>query len=174
MSCTGGTFRTDLDKKKLVENSLFAIRFLSVFFDVFHVHFFGFMVICRLDPKMSRANPAYVSGWIWTVRRDRGLLLFGGHFMVLVVVWWSFAVTWGLVHQYVVNLRALVSAPHVPLTRLAYGLRRTNGAGPRRCTAGVTPASVRTWDRRTEARTDCPGPWRPRSGRPHPSFPGLT
>ena len=28
-----------------------------------------------------------------------------------------------------------------------------NGRGPRRCTAGVTPASVRTWDWRTEART---------------------
>ena len=40
-------------KKKLVENSLFAIRFLSVFFDVFHAHFSGFMVICRLDPKME-------------------------------------------------------------------------------------------------------------------------
>ena len=40
------------------------------------------------------ANPAYVSGCIWTARRDRGLLLFGGHVMVLVVVWWSFAGTW--------------------------------------------------------------------------------
>ena len=49
-----------------------------------------------------------------------------------------------------------------------------NGAGPRRCTAGVTPASVRTRDRRTEVRTDCPSPLCPRSGRPHPSFPGVT
>ena len=32
-----------------------------------------------------------------------------------------------------------------------------NGAGPWRCTAGVTPASTRTRDRRTEARTG-PGP----------------
>ena len=31
MFCTRGTFRTELDKKKLVENSLFAICFLSVF-----------------------------------------------------------------------------------------------------------------------------------------------
>ena len=31
-----------------------------------------------------------------------------------------------------------------------------NGAGPRRCTAGVTPASVRTRDRRTEARQTAP------------------
>ena len=31
-----------------------------------------------------------------------------------------------------------------------------NGAGPRRCTAGVTPASTRTQDRRTEARQTAP------------------
>ena len=31
-----------------------------------------------------------------------------------------------------------------------------DGAGPRRCTAGVTPASVRTRDKRTEARTGRP------------------
>ena len=43
--------------------------------------------------KWSRANPANVSGCIWTVRRDRGLLLFGGHLIDLVVVWWPFAVT---------------------------------------------------------------------------------
>ena len=36
------TSNTNLDKKKkLVENSLFAIRFLCVFFDVFHARFFG-------------------------------------------------------------------------------------------------------------------------------------
>ena len=48
-----------------------------------------------------------------------------------------------------------------------------SGAGPRRCTAGVTPASVRTRDRRTEARTG-PGPLCSRNGRPHPGFPGVT
>ena len=32
-----------------------------------------------------------------------------------------------------------------------------SGAGPRRCTAGVAPASVRNWDRRTNARSG-PGP----------------
>ena len=36
-----------------------------------------------------------------------------------------------------------------------------NGAGPRRCTAGVTPASVRTRDRRTEARQTAPVPCAP-------------
>ena len=42
-----------------------------------------------------------------------------------------------------------------------------NGAGPWRCTAGVTPASTRTRDSRTEARTG-PGPLYPRNGkRPH-------
>ena len=46
-----------------------------------------------------------------------------------------------------------------------YGLRGgvANGAGPWRCTAGVTPASTRTWDRTTEARTG-PGPLCPRNG----------
>ena len=42
-----------------------------------------------------------MSGCIWTARRDRGMLLFGGHLVLghvmdLVVVWWSFAVTWRL------------------------------------------------------------------------------
>ena len=42
-----------------------------------------------------------------------------------------------------------------------------NGAGPWRCTAGVTPASTRTRDRWTEARTG-PAPLCPRNGkRPH-------
>ena len=52
--------------------------------------------------------------------------------------------------------------------------RFPDGAGPRRCTAGVTPASVRAQDRRTEARTDCPDHQCPRNGRPHPSFPAPT
>ena len=46
------------------------------------------------------------------------------------------------VQQYAVNLRAWVSAAG------CVGLA-ANGAGARRCTAGLTPASVRTWDRRT-------------------------
>ena len=82
------------------------------------------------------------------------------------------------------NLRAWVSAPHAQLDTASsastlpdsltggIGLA-ANGAGPRRCTAGVTPASVRTRDRRTEARTG-PGPLCPRNGRPHPSSPGVT
>ena len=42
-----------------------------------------------------------------------------------------------------------------------------DGAGPRRCTAGVTPAYTRTRDRWTDARTG-PGPLCPRNGkRPH-------
>ena len=44
-----------------------------------------------------------------------------------------------------------------------------NGAGPWRCTAGVTPASVRTRDRRTEARTG-PGPLCPRNGKRPPTI----
>ena len=84
------------------------------------------------------------------------------------------------VHPYVVNLRAWVSAPHAQLdTRSSastspdspmggIGLA-ANGAGPRRCTAGVTPASTRTRDRRTDARTALCS----RNGR-HPSFPGVT
>ena len=73
------------------------------------------------------------------------------------------------VSNYVVNLRAWASAPHaqldtassastLPDSRTGCVGLAANGAGPRRCTAGVTPASVRTRDRRTEARTDCPGP----------------
>ena len=46
-----------------------------------------------------------------------------------------------------------------------------NGAGPWKCTAGVTSASTRTRYRRTEARTG-PGPLCLRNGRPHPGFPG--
>ena len=88
------------------------------------------------------------------------------------------------VHQYVVYFWAWVSAPHAQLDTASsartspdspsgcVGLT-ANGADPRRCTAGVTPASVRIWDRRTEARTG-PGPLCPRNGRPHPSFPGVT
>ena len=49
-----------------------------------------------------------------------------------------------------------------------------NGAGPRRCTAGVTPASVRTRDRKTQAQRTPPGPLYHRNGRPHPGFPGVT
>ena len=73
------------------------------------------------------------------------------------------------VHAYAVNkVRAWVSASHAHLDTASSasalpdsltGCARlaANGAGPRRCTAGVTPASVRTRDRRTEARTG-PGP----------------
>ena len=96
-----------------------------------------------------------------------------------------------LVHQNVTNVsiltssnyvRAWVSAPHAQLDTASPGSTDSltgcaglaaNGAGPRRCTAGVTPASVRTRDRRTEARTG-PGPLCPRNGRPHPGFPGVT
>ena len=87
------------------------------------------------------------------------------------------------VSMYAVNfVRAWVSAPHAQMDTVSpastdsltgcAGLA-ANGAGPRRCTAGVTPASVRTRDRRTEARTG-PGPLCPRNGRPHPGFPGVT
>ena len=72
------------------------------------------------------------------------------------------------VSNYPVNLRAWVSPPHaqldtssastLPDSRTGCVGLAANGAGHRRCTAGVTPASVRTQDRRTEARTDCPGP----------------
>ena len=79
--CTCGAFNIDLDKK-LVVNSMFAIRFLF-FFEADSIR------------KWSRANPAFVFGCVSTARRDRGLLLFGGHLMDLVVVWWSIAVTWG-------------------------------------------------------------------------------
>ena len=58
------------------------------------------------------------------------------------------------VHPYAVNhVRAWVSAPHAQMDTVSpastdsltgcVGLA-ANGAGPRRCTAGVTPASVRT------------------------------
>ena len=104
MFCTLGTFRTDLDKKNFFENSLFAIRFLSVFFVLFHAHFLGLWSFADSIRKWSRANPASVSGCIWTVHRDRGLLLFGGHLMVLVVVCWSLAVTWGLVWGHLMDL----------------------------------------------------------------------
>ena len=87
------------------------------------------------------------------------------------------------VHPYAVNyVRAWVSAPHAQMDTVSPGSTDSltgcaglaaNGAGPRRCTAGVTPASVRTRDRRTEARTG-PGPLCPRNGRPHPGFPGVT
>ena len=63
--------------------------------------------------------------------------------------------------------------PHVPQP-LLHWVRRlraslalcgvANGAGPWRCTAGVTLASTRTRDRWTEARTG-PGPLCPRNGR---------
>ena len=87
------------------------------------------------------------------------------------------------VHPYTANyVRAWVSAPHAQMDTVSpastdsltgcAGLA-ANGAGPRRCTAGVTPASVRTRDRRTEARTG-PGPLCPRNGRPLPGFPGVT
>ena len=87
------------------------------------------------------------------------------------------------VHPYAANnVRAWVSAPHAQMDTVSpastdsltggIGLA-ANGAGPRRCTAGMTPASVRTRDRRTEARTG-PGPLCSRNGRPHPGFPGVT
>ena len=91
MFCTRGTFNSDLDKKKnLLNNSLFAIRFLCVFFMFSMRVFCGLWSFADSIRKWSRANPAYVSGCIWTARRDRGLLLFGGDLMDLVVVWWSF------------------------------------------------------------------------------------
>ena len=87
------------------------------------------------------------------------------------------------VHPYAVNyVRAWVSAPHAQMDTVSPGSTDSltgcaglaaNGAGPRRCTAGVTPASVRTRDRETEARTG-PGPLCPRNGRSHPGFPGVT
>ena len=63
MFCTRGTFRTDSDKKKLVENSLFAIFFLSVFFFlIFSMRFFFLVLWSFADSirKWCRANPA---GW---------------------------------------------------------------------------------------------------------------
>ena len=78
------------------------------------------------------------------------------------------------VHLYAANyVRAWVSAPHAQMDTVSpastdslTGCARlvANGAGPRRCTAGVTPASVRTRDRRTEART--PPQWQTTSGLP--------
>ena len=68
------------------------------------MHFSGLWTFADSIRKWSRANPAFVSGCIWTARRDRGLLLFGGHVMDLVVVWWSFAVTWGLVWGHLMDL----------------------------------------------------------------------
>ena len=69
------------------------------------------------------------------------------------------------VHPYAVNyVRAWVSAPHAQMDSSEFckylpdsptgcaGLA-ANGAGPRRCTAGVTLACVKTRDRWTEART---------------------
>ena len=44
-----------------------------------------------------------------------------------------------------------------------------NGAGPLECTAGVTPASTRSWDRTTEARTG-PGPLYTRNGKRPPTI----
>ena len=79
------------------------------------------------------------------------------------------------VRLYAVNLRAWMSALHAQVDTASsastlpgsstrcVGLA-ANGAGPRRCTAGMTRASVRTRDRRTEARTG-PGLLCPRNGR---------
>ena len=67
------------------------------------------------------------------------------------------------VHPYAVNyVRARVSGPHALLDTAssASTLRRD-------------PCLVRTRDRWTEARTGS-GPLCTRSGRPHPSFPGVT
>ena len=61
--------------------------------------------------------------------------------------------------------------PHVlqPLLHSARRLRIVcsvvNRARPWRCTAGVTPASTRTRDRWTEARTDCHSPLYHRNGK---------
>ena len=123
----------------------------------------------------SPSSPSYFGSRLWKVQRVRCL-------PVRCTL---------LVHQHVpmcpctsLTLRAWVSAPHAQLDTASsastyqnsltgcVGLA-ANGAGPRRCTAGVTPASVRTRDRRTEARTG-PGPLCPRNGRPHPGFPGVT
>ena len=87
------------------------------------------------------------------------------------------------VHPGAVNyVRTWVSAPHAQMDTVSPGSTASltgcaglaaNGAGPRKCTAGVTPASVRTQDKRTEARTG-PSPLCPRNGRPHPGSPGVT
>ena len=63
-------------------------------------------------------------------------------------------------------VRAWVSAPHVQLDTVG-------PASADSLTAGVTPASVRTRDRRTDARTGH-GPFCPRNGKPHPGFPGVS
>ena len=71
--------------------------------------------------------------------------------------------------NYDANLRAWVSAPHAQMDTASSASTNSltgciglaaDGAGPQRCTAGVTPAFVRTRDRRTEARTG-PGPRAP-------------
>ena len=76
------------------------------------------------------------------------------------------------VHEYIVNLRAWVSAPHIPSTpRVLQAPFQTRlWVAPdwlpteQAEVYGRCDPSVRTRDRRTEARTD----------RPHPSFPGVT
>ena len=125
---------------------------------------------------LSTCSPGPIPGW-------RGTLFYGPPARPLAPLRCTL-----LVHHHDpmcplrVNLRAWVSAPHAQLDTASsvttnsltgcVGLA-ANGAGPRRCTAGATPASVRTRDRRTEARTG-PGPLYPRNGRPHPGFPGVT
>ena len=66
-----------------------------------------------------------------------------------------------------------VCSPRLAGHQVRTRLRVASDWLPRRCTAGVTPASVRHRDRRTEARTS-PGPLCSRNGRPHPTFPGAT
>ena len=69
MFCTRGTFNTDLDKKKLVENSLFAIRFLSVFFLMFSMRvFLRFLVMCGLNPKMDSPQILHMCALVFEQR----------------------------------------------------------------------------------------------------------
>ena len=49
-----------------------------------------------------------------------------------------------------------------------------DGAGPWRCSAGVTTASTRTWDRRTEARQTAPVLCAPAMASNHPRFRELA
>ena len=65
MFYTRGTFRTDFGQKK---NLLMTPCLPSAFFDVFHEHFLGFMVICRLNPKMESPQILHVCSVVFEQR----------------------------------------------------------------------------------------------------------